>query len=73
MFDAIAPRYDLLNHLLSAGIDQRWRSKAIESLRLTGRETLIDVCTGTADVALAATGARRGRCRGARARRSPPG
>ena len=59
MFDAIAPRYDLLNHLLSAGIDQRWRSQAIESLRLTGRETLIDVCTGTADVALAATGARR--------------
>jgi len=59
MFDAIAPRYDLLNHLLSAGIDKRWRSKAIESLRLTGAETLIDVCTGTADVALAATGARR--------------
>jgi demethylmenaquinone methyltransferase/2-methoxy-6-polyprenyl-1,4-benzoquinol methylase len=59
MFDAIAPRYDLLNHLLSAGIDKRWRSKAIASLRLTGRETVIDVCTGTADVALAATGARR--------------
>ena len=59
MFDAIAPRYDLLNHLLSAGIDKRWRSKAIASLRLTGRETLIDVCTGTADVALAASGARR--------------
>ena len=59
MFDAIAPRYDLLNHLLSAGIDRRWRSQAIASLRLTGRETLIDVCTGTADVALAATAARR--------------
>ena len=52
MFDAIAPRYDLLNHLLSAGIDRRWRTKAIASLQLTGRETLIDVCTGTADVAL---------------------
>jgi demethylmenaquinone methyltransferase / 2-methoxy-6-polyprenyl-1,4-benzoquinol methylase len=59
MFDAIAPRYDLLNHLLSAGIDRRWRAKAIASLHLTGRETLIDVATGTADVALAATGARR--------------
>ena len=59
MFDAIAPRYDLLNHLLSAGIDRRWRSKAIASLRLSGGETLIDVCTGTADVALAATAARR--------------
>ena len=52
MFDAIAPRYDLLNHLLSAGIDKRWRTRAISSLRLTGREVLIDVCTGTADVAL---------------------
>jgi demethylmenaquinone methyltransferase/2-methoxy-6-polyprenyl-1,4-benzoquinol methylase len=52
MFDAIAPRYDLLNHLLSAGIDRRWRAAAIRSLRLTGAETLLDVCTGTADVAL---------------------
>jgi len=54
MFDAIAPRYDLLNHLLSAGIDRRWRARAIASLQLTGGETLLDVCTGTADVALAA-------------------
>jgi len=54
MFDAIAPRYDLLNHLLSAGIDRRWRARAIRSLELTGREVLLDVCTGTADVALQA-------------------
>jgi len=54
MFDAIAPRYDLLNRVLSAGIDQRWRARAITSLKLTGTETLLDVCTGTADVALAA-------------------
>ena len=54
MFDAIAPRYDLLNHLLSAGIDRRWRVAAIRSLRLTGIESLLDICTGTADVALAA-------------------
>jgi len=59
MFDAIAPRYDLLNHLLSAGIDRRWRKRAIASLGLTGRETLIDVCSGTADIALEATGAAR--------------
>ena len=52
MFDAIAPRYDLLNSVLSAGIDRRWRARAIRSLQLTGRETLLDVCTGTADVAL---------------------
>src|SRR5262245_17788308 len=54
MFDAIAPRYDLLNHLLSAGIDRRWRTAAIRSLQLTGSETLLDVCCGTADVALEA-------------------
>lgn len=52
MFDAIAPRYDLLNRLLSAGIDRRWRQRAVDSLQLTGREVLLDVCTGTADVAL---------------------
>ena len=52
MFDAIAPRYDLLNRMLSAGIDRRWRARAIDALALTGRETLVDVCTGTADMAL---------------------
>jgi demethylmenaquinone methyltransferase / 2-methoxy-6-polyprenyl-1,4-benzoquinol methylase len=57
MFDAIAPRYDLLNHVLSVGIDRRWRARAIQSLRLTGREVLLDVCTGTADVALQADAA----------------
>ena len=59
MFDAIAPRYDLLNHVLSAGIDRRWRARAIRSLSLTGREMLLDVCTGTADVALQARDAAR--------------
>lgn len=54
MFDAIAPRYDLLNHLLSAGIDRRWRQRAVASLRLKGDETVLDVCTGTADMALEA-------------------
>src|ERR1700709_1608024 len=54
MFDAIAGRYDLLNHLLSAGIDRRWRKRAIRSLALTGRERVVDLCTGTADLAIAA-------------------
>jgi demethylmenaquinone methyltransferase / 2-methoxy-6-polyprenyl-1,4-benzoquinol methylase len=57
MFDAIAARYDFLNHLLSAGFDRHWRTRAIRSLRLTGGETIVDVCTGTADVALAAVAA----------------
>jgi demethylmenaquinone methyltransferase/2-methoxy-6-polyprenyl-1,4-benzoquinol methylase len=60
MFDAIAPRYDLLNTVLSAGLDRYWRRRAIQSLHFTGRETLLDVCTGTGDVALAAARARRG-------------
>ncbi len=60
MFNTIARRYDFLNHLLSAGLDRRWRARAIASLRLTGRETLLDVCTGTADVALGAADARPG-------------
>jgi demethylmenaquinone methyltransferase / 2-methoxy-6-polyprenyl-1,4-benzoquinol methylase len=54
MFDAIAPRYDLLNHVLSLGIDRRWRRRAIRSLSLTDRDVLLDVCAGTADVALEA-------------------
>jgi demethylmenaquinone methyltransferase / 2-methoxy-6-polyprenyl-1,4-benzoquinol methylase len=54
MFDAIAPRYDLLNAVLSAGLDRYWRRQAIASLRLGGQETVLDVCTGTGDVALAA-------------------
>jgi demethylmenaquinone methyltransferase/2-methoxy-6-polyprenyl-1,4-benzoquinol methylase len=55
MFDAIASRYDLLNHLLSAGIDRRWRRRAIQALSLTGRERVLDLCAGTADLALMAT------------------
>lgn len=56
MFDAIAARYDLLNHLLSAGLDRRWRRRAIAELWLRGHETVLDLCTGTADLALEATG-----------------
>jgi demethylmenaquinone methyltransferase/2-methoxy-6-polyprenyl-1,4-benzoquinol methylase len=60
MFDAIAPRYDLLNAVLSAGLDRYWRRLAIKSLGFTGDETLLDVCTGTGDVAIAAARATRG-------------
>lgn len=58
MFDAIAGRYDLLNHVLSAGIDRRWRKRAIRSLALRGGERVLDVCTGTADLAIEAVRAR---------------
>jgi demethylmenaquinone methyltransferase/2-methoxy-6-polyprenyl-1,4-benzoquinol methylase len=63
MFDAIAPRYDLLNGLLSGGLDRYWRHRAIRSLGFTGKETLLDVCTGTGDVAIAAARAARGAAR----------
>lgn len=53
MFDAIAPRYDLLNHLLSAGLDRRWRSRAVEELALGANARVVDLCTGTADLAIA--------------------
>ena len=63
MFDAIAARYDLLNHVLSAGLDRRWRARAVRSLRLTGCEMVLDVCTGTGDLAVAATRGPRGAAR----------
>lgn len=60
MFDAIAARYDLLNRVLSAGFDRRWRRRAVAALDLKEGERLLDLCTGTGDVALeaAARGAR---------------
>ena len=57
MFDAIAPRYDLLNTVLSAGLDRYWRRRAIRRWIHRARDVL-DVCTGTGDVALGG-GARR--------------
>jgi demethylmenaquinone methyltransferase/2-methoxy-6-polyprenyl-1,4-benzoquinol methylase len=52
MFDQIAHRYDFLNRFLSGGIDVGWRKKAIEQLREIAPTTILDVATGTADVAL---------------------
>ena len=54
MFSAIAPRYDVLNRLLSAGRDRVWRREAVRAARLPAAGRLLDVCTGTADMALEA-------------------
>jgi demethylmenaquinone methyltransferase/2-methoxy-6-polyprenyl-1,4-benzoquinol methylase len=63
MFDAISGAYDLLNHVLSVGCDRRWRRRAIRQLGLTGRETVLDLCAGTADVAIEALARPRGAAR----------
>lgn len=47
MFDRIAPRYDLLNRVLSAGIDVRWRRRCVDAL---GGSQVLDVCSGTGDL-----------------------
>ena len=54
MFDNIAPRYDFLNHFLSAGIDIRWRRKAVKMLQPYQPETVLDIATGTGDFAVEA-------------------
>lgn len=54
MFDQIAPRYDFLNRLLSARIDLLWRKKAIAMLPSSARCKLLDLATGTADMAIMA-------------------
>ena len=52
MFDKIAFRYDFLNHFLSAGIDVGWRKKAIKQLRSLDPKSILDVATGTGDMAI---------------------
>lgn len=53
MFDRIAGRYDFLNHLLSMGIDKGWRRKAIRTLKEIQPKKILDVATGTGDLAIA--------------------
>lgn len=55
MFSDIAPRYDLLNHVLSMNIDKGWRKKALRALEWTQRPTgtFLDLCAGTLDVGTA--------------------
>ncbi len=53
MFDRIAPKYDLLNHTLSAGIDKIWRRRVVRIVRRFQPRRILDMATGTGDLALA--------------------
>ena len=55
MFNDIAPRYDFLNRFLSLGIDVTWRKKAIKVLKKDDPKIILDVATGTADMAIMAS------------------
>ena len=52
MFNSIAHSYDLLNHSLSLGIDRRWRRKAIDALGKFAPQEVLDIATGTGDLAI---------------------
>ncbi|MBW7914396.1 MAG: bifunctional demethylmenaquinone methyltransferase/2-methoxy-6-polyprenyl-1,4-benzoquinol methylase UbiE [Taibaiella sp.] len=55
MFNNIAGKYDFLNHFLSLGIDKGWRKKAIAEIAKVQPKTILDVATGTGDLAIAAS------------------
>jgi len=52
MFDAIAPRYDLVNRIMTFRLDVRWRRKAVRMLALPGGSTVIDLAAGTGDLCI---------------------
>ena len=53
MFGQIAPRYDLMNHVLSGGVDVYWRWRTVRDVAPQGDAPILDVCTGTGDLAFA--------------------
>lgn len=55
MFDRIAPRYDLVNRIISLGLDRGWRRRTVRALALGDRARVLDVATGTGDLAIEIT------------------
>jgi demethylmenaquinone methyltransferase/2-methoxy-6-polyprenyl-1,4-benzoquinol methylase len=60
MFDRIARRYDFVNRVISLGLDQRWRRRTVAALQLGERPRVLDLATGTGDLAIASATARPG-------------
>jgi len=56
MFEGVAPRYDLVNRILSLGIDRSWRRRVVEALGLGAEHVVLDLCCGTGDLALEIAG-----------------
>lgn len=52
MFDRIAHRYDMVNRVISLGVDQGWRRRTVAAMNLEGAQRVLDIATGTADLAL---------------------
>ena len=52
MFDNISKEYDSLNRVISFGIDVKWRNKVVDIVRDTNPETILDIATGTGDLAI---------------------
>ena len=52
MFDRIAKRYDMVNRIISLGVDRAWRKRTVAALDLRSGESVLDIATGTADLAI---------------------
>ncbi|QDT25772.1 UbiE/COQ5 methyltransferase [Gimesia panareensis] len=63
MFGEIAPRYDFMNHFLSGGVDYYWRWRTVRKVTPAGEAPILDVCTGTGDLALSYLKKTRGKTR----------
>jgi len=55
MFDGIAPKYDFLNHFLSFGVDYYWRNKVLKIIKKINPKSILDIATGTGDLAILAS------------------
>ena len=53
MFDSIAPAYDFMNRMMTFGVDRLWRRRAVRTVAEAGAKIIVDIATGTGDLAIA--------------------